>query len=209
MSRAPRVAALAVALAALAAGCGSANHHSAAPPPPTTRPAAPSTSTAVAGGGAVAPVTTTTVPPAAASPSLPPGSPELGSLGADNSKDDEGTTPVTTVVNPCSLVSGAEAAAILSAPVARPVEEPMGPTCVYRTTSGTATVTVSIQTLDVNQVRPLMQNVVVAAEAGHTTYCGNYGQPTLLAPLTRPSALEIVAPCPVAQQFAARALPRI
>lgn len=207
MRRAPRVAAVAVALAALASGCGSASHHSALPPSPTTRPAAPGTTTTTPAGAAA--VTTTTVPPAAASPSLPPGSPELGSLGADNSKDDEGTTPVTTVVNPCSLVSGAEAAAILSAPVARPVEEPMGPTCVYRTTSGTATVTVSIQTLDVNQVRPLMQDVVVAAEAGHTTYCGNYGQPTLLAPLTRPSALEIVAPCPVAQQFAARALPRI
>jgi hypothetical protein len=164
----------------------------------------------------------------------PPGSPDNPMVGkltqethagptseADVSKDGKSEAPgyqkllerqtkrPRSQFTPCNLVSQAQARAILGAPIQAPLEAPQGPTCIYRTRSGSSFVTVAVQSLDLARVKRQLRGQRRIAVSGRTAYCGVYGQPMLYAALADGRVLSIGARCKVARLFANRAVQQL
>lgn len=111
--------------------------------------------------------------------------------------------------SPCSLVTRAEAAAILRTDVATPFEAPQGPTCIYKGRGGSPFVTVAVQELDFAQVERQLRKRQRVDVAGRTGWCGSYGRETLYVPLGERRVLSISSRCDQAQKLAERAIPRL
>jgi hypothetical protein len=127
------------------------------------------------------------------------------------SVDDEVNSSGAKTLNPCTLVTRQEAQTIVGKPVGKPVDAPQGPTCVYSVQGAKAPVTLAVQALHFSTVKPQsqLQDRITLSIAGHSAYCGVAGTPTLIVPLSAGRFLSVVAPCPIAASFAAKALGRI
>jgi hypothetical protein len=110
---------------------------------------------------------------------------------------------------PCNLVSRAQASSILSGPVMAPVEAPQGPTCIYRSRSGKAFITLAVLKMDLGRLKRQMHKPHAVGVAHRSGFCGTYGQPMLYVGLPHNRVLSIAAPCRVAKQFATRAVARL
>ncbi len=111
--------------------------------------------------------------------------------------------------NPCSLVPEAAARAAVGGLAAAPVEALQGPTCIYRPARDSSYVTLTVQTLDLTQVRSRMHRLTRISVGGRAAYCGIYGRETTFVPLTGGRVLTITATCAVGRRLAALALPRL
>jgi hypothetical protein len=108
---------------------------------------------------------------------------------------------------PCNLVTPAQATAILGSAIRPPIEAPQGPTCIYRTETGKAFITLAVQTTSFKLLRKQIRQPKKVTVGGRTGYCGVYGQPMLYVPLADGRrVLSVSAPCGAATQFATRAL---
>jgi hypothetical protein len=108
---------------------------------------------------------------------------------------------------PCSLVSRAQAQAIVGGQITKPLEAPLGPTCIYR--YGKHQVTLAVQPVDLKTLKRGLakpQSVTVAKRDG---VCGSKTRQALYLGVARGYVLSVGAPCPIAKQFAARALKTI
>jgi hypothetical protein len=110
---------------------------------------------------------------------------------------------------PCNLVSEGEAQAIFGSATEAPLEAQQGPTCVYRTRSGNGFVTIAVQPLRFEQVRPLLRQPRRVAVSDRVAYCGQHGQAMLYMPLAGSRVLSVAGPCAVATRFAAKAVERL
>jgi hypothetical protein len=110
---------------------------------------------------------------------------------------------------PCNLVTSAQARAIFGGPIEQPFEAPQGPTCIYRSQDGESFVTLAVQSLDFDQLKPKLQQRRRVDASDRTAYCGHFGQEMLYVPLARRSVLSVAAPCSLARQFAAKAVQRL
>jgi hypothetical protein len=107
---------------------------------------------------------------------------------------------------PCNLVTPAQARAIVRAPILDPVEAPQGPTCIYRTRNGKSFVSVAVQAVDFDRLKPRLHLRQRIAVTGRTAYCGTYGQPMLYVPLSGGRVLSVAAHCAIAKKFASAAV---
>jgi hypothetical protein len=125
--------------------------------------------------------------------------------------DDEVNASGAKTINPCTLVSRAEAQAILGKPVGQPVSAPQGPTCIYKPQGKTPVVTLAVESLHFSTTKPQAQlrDRMSVTVSGHTAYCGVAGDPTMILPLPAGRFLDVTAPCPLAAAFAAKALSHI
>lgn len=139
--------------------------------------------------------------------------PQHGTGGAEINDDNPGHADVgnqaATGHNPCTLVSRAQAQAILSTAIDSPVEAPLGPTCIYRPAGGSSLITMTVESADFTTISTHIRHRTQLAVGGHTAYCGTYGQPTVFVPLASGRVLTITASCTVGTKFAATALPRL
>lgn len=174
--------------------------------PDGTQAAAPGKTTK--GGGKSA---GTSQAPARLNEAQAPASGQSAKIGepAYQSLVDKQTKHPQTRFSPCNLVTADQAQAVLGARMQMPIEAPQGPTCIYRTQTGKSLVGVSVQTIDFNQVKPLMRQRHSISVASHSGVCGTYGQSMLYVPLSRGRVLSISAPCDIAKGFAVRALPHL
>jgi hypothetical protein len=119
--------------------------------------------------------------------------------------------PATTPkpLNPCRLVSRAEAGSIAGRTVTASIEAPLGPTCVYQFSAPKSNITLTIESMSFSQVTHQMQKRTAVTVAGHRAVCGQLGAGMLFAPLSGGRVLNVTAPCSVAQRFAALALSRL
>jgi hypothetical protein len=130
---------------------------------------------------------------------------------APGTDDDEVNATGAKTVNPCALVSRAEAQTIIGKPVANAVEAPQGPTCVYSPAGAKSLITLAVQSAHFSKIQPQSQlrDRISVKVHGHTAYCGVVGTPTMIVPLPAGRYLSVTAPCPIAASFAAKALSRI
>jgi hypothetical protein len=112
-------------------------------------------------------------------------------------------------LNPCKLVSLAEARAIVRSEIAAQTEAPLGPTCIYRAASAKRTVTMAIEAMPLPQAVRSMRGRTAVSVRGHNAYCGKLGAPMLFARVGDSQVLNVTAPCEVAMRFAALALARL
>lgn len=113
-------------------------------------------------------------------------------------------------LNPCHLVDAQQAGRILRSSHVEVQTAPQGPTCIY-TPSGrpTAAVTVVIEPTTAAELARHGRLVGRLTLASRRAYCVKYGAAVLYAQLPDGSAMAVSAPCAIAAQFAALALPRL
>jgi len=130
--------------------------------------------------------------------------------GVTSAPSDEVNATGAKKVDPCTLVTRAEAQAIVGKQVGAPVEAPQGPTCIYRPAGGRSFITLAVESLAFSKVLPQSQlrDRISLTIAGHSAYCGNAGGQQLVVPLSNSKFLVVSAPCPIAAEFAKRALGR-
>jgi hypothetical protein len=114
-----------------------------------------------------------------------------------------------TRFTPCNLVSKGEAQAIFGSATEAPLEARQGPTCIYRTRSGKGFVTIAVQPLRFEQVRPQLRQPRQVAVSDRVAWCGQHGQAMLYMPLPGSRVLSVAGPCAVATRFAAKAAERL
>jgi hypothetical protein len=132
-----------------------------------------------------------------------------GNADAPAHDSDTDVRPAGAPRNPCTLVSSAQAQAILGTPVETPTEAPLGPTCIYRAAGAHSFVTVAVEAVDLATVSAHLRNRTQLAVGDRTAYCGTYGQPTVFVPLASGRVLAVTASCAVGAKFAATALPQL
>jgi hypothetical protein len=111
--------------------------------------------------------------------------------------------------NPCIFLTAAQARAIIGSPIVSEVEAPLGPTCIVTIRGRREPITIAVEAVKIKQLAKEMRQPRPVTVAGHAAYCGTLGQPTLDVSLAGGKVLNITAPCVVAEQIAARALPHI
>ncbi len=112
--------------------------------------------------------------------------------------------------NPCTLVTAAEAQAIVHAPVLRQTEASQGPTCLLELKGGPRSITLAVQAVNVSrEIAQMEKKPTQLSIGGHKAYCGTLGSQLLFVELGGGRVLQVAAPCGTAQALATKALPRI
>jgi hypothetical protein len=114
-----------------------------------------------------------------------------------------------SVLSPCTLVTRSEARAILGRPIAGLKKAQQGPTCIYRQQGSKRLVTVALQHLELSAAQQRGKQVVRVNLRGHKGYCLKQGTLMMLVPLRDGQVLNVSAACPIAAQFASKALARL
>jgi hypothetical protein len=122
---------------------------------------------------------------------------------------DRGVRTAAGQLNPCTLVTQAQAQAILGRPIETPQEAPQGPTCIYQPHGLKDAITLTVESIDFAKIKPQIRHGARVEVRNHPAYCGDYGQPTTLVPLPGGRVLSVTAPCALSTRFAAAALPRL
>jgi len=125
-----------------------------------------------------------------------------------HSNDDLSATGAEPL-NPCALVTLAEARRITGGALTRRVEAPLGPTCIYSGSGRAGAVTLAIESESLIQVTGHMRARWRLVVSGRRSVCGRLGTPMLLVALNRYQLLNVTAPCAVAERFAALAVGRL
>ncbi len=116
----------------------------------------------------------------------------------------------TAPQNPCTLVTRSEVEAVLHVRVSREIEAPLGPTCVFQVKGDKQSITIAVEVVDVSRELAQMKSKPTELNIQrHAAYCGVLGNSVLLVELRGGRALEVSAPCAVAEALAAKALPRV
>jgi hypothetical protein len=140
--------------------------------------------------------------------------PTRGTGGSEINDDnpgraDSGNGSQPGQLNPCTLVSKAQAQAIIGHQIEAPQEAPLGPTCIYQPVGAKSFVTITLEAIDFAKLEPELRDRKQLDVGGHAAYCGDYGQPTTFVPMGRGRVLSITAPCSVGARFAGEAVPRV
>jgi hypothetical protein len=124
---------------------------------------------------------------------------------AKNEQRGTGVAPL----NPCSLVTRAEAGAILGRPIVGLHQAPQGPTCIYEPRRAKGLVTMAIELTPFDPKKQPAGNVTRVMLRGHNAYCVKDHGLAVLVPLAAGHVLRVAAPCPIASGFASKALARL
>jgi hypothetical protein len=126
--------------------------------------------------------------------------------GHDSEPGGSGAVPQ---VRPCTLVNAGEAQAIIGKPIARAVEAPQGPTCIYVPRGRGREVTLAVGPMSFRQARAQLSSAIALKIGGHGAVCGAIGTPVTLVPLSLGRVMTVSAPCPIAASIAKQALTRL
>jgi len=110
---------------------------------------------------------------------------------------------------PCDLVPSEKVRSIVGAPVGKPTEAPQGPTCIYRSRSGKAYLTVAVERLSGQALKAQIKGIPAINVSGRKGYCRSPDRMALYVPLEGGRVLTVGAPCSRARAFAVTALPRL
>lgn len=124
---------------------------------------------------------------------------------ARNEQRGTGVAPL----NPCTLVTRAEAGAILGERIVGLHQAPQGPTCIYEPRKAKSLVTMAIQLTAFDPKKQPARNVTRVMLRGHKAYCVKDHGLAMLVPLAAGHVLRVAAPCPIASGFASKALARL
>jgi hypothetical protein len=112
-------------------------------------------------------------------------------------------------LNPCTLVTRTEAAAILGQRIVGLHQAPQGPTCIYEPRKAKSLVTMAVQLTAFDPKKQPARNVTRVTLRGHKAYCVKDHGLAMLVPLAAGHVLRVAAPCPIAAGFASKALARL
>jgi hypothetical protein len=90
-----------------------------------------------------------------------------------------------------------------------PSRATQGPTCIYRSVTGTRFVTLAVQRASLRSLRAQIRHPRRVGIARLTGYCGTLGRPILYVGVTKGRVVSVSAPCALAAHFAAIAVARL
>lgn len=134
--------------------------------------------------------------------SLPTASPAAGGPSAVT------PPPQARPLDPCSLVTNAQAESIVGVPLVSTREAPLGPTCIFAF-KRRPTVMITIEFMDFSSTIREMKGATREPIGGFHAECGSLGGQMLYVSLSERRVLSVTASCPVARGFAVRALARL
>lgn len=109
--------------------------------------------------------------------------------------------------SPCTLVSKAQARAIVGYQITDLVEAPQGPTCIYQGKQPQAGfVTLAVQPQPFAALKKAMRRREAVDVGAKAAYCGMSGRPLLVAAVGQGRVLSVAAPCKIAKRFAKTAI---
>jgi hypothetical protein len=170
-----------------------------APPAGTT--AAKATATAKASSGAYKGPKVATRPD-------PVSSTRHAAKARQRAKNEQRGTGVKPL-NPCTLVTRAEAGKIVGRPIVALHQASQGPTCVYQARETKSLITMAVQLAPFNPKKQRAQDVTRVTLRGHKAYCVKGHDLAMFVPLATGYVLNVTAPCPIAAGFASKALARL
>jgi len=112
-------------------------------------------------------------------------------------------------LNPCTLVTAAQAESITGASAVGIVEAPSGPTCIYTPrgpAAGRSEITLTVEPVKFSVAISHLAARTASTIEGMQADCGTLGRPTMFVRLPKGAVLLITAPCAQARRFAADAL---
>jgi hypothetical protein len=110
-------------------------------------------------------------------------------------------------LNPCALVTTSEAQAIAGGPVARQVQAPLGPTCIYTFRGSKEQITIAVQTPGLDGAGHVIKGP--RGLPSGTPHCPTLATTALTVALPSGKVLHVTAPCPLARPIAVKALSRL
>jgi hypothetical protein len=216
------IALLALALTPALAACGGSSSHGTttsaaeqpsgqltAPSSSLDQSAAPAsaTTTKSAGSGTAAAGSAHKGPKVTSRPD-PVSSKSHVAKGRHRARNEQRGTGIAPL-NPCTLVTRAEAGKIVGQPIVGLRQAPQGPTCVYRARKTKSLITMAIQLMPFDPKKQRATDVTRVTLRGHKAYCVKRGSLAMLVPLAAGHVLNVTAPCPIAAGFASKALARL
>lgn len=114
----------------------------------------------------------------------------------------------STAVDPCRLVSSAEASEILGDDVDATVGM-QGPTCIYAPRGKGPQMTLVVERTSLAGLRHQAATATRMPVGGDSGWCLQYGSTSVVTQLPDGSVLHVTGPCNLAARFAGRALSRI
>jgi hypothetical protein len=113
-------------------------------------------------------------------------------------------------VNPCSLVTGKQAAKIVGASLSSQHEAPLGPTCIYAFKHHSAVITLALENESLAKASVTLRKPTHYTIRKRAALCGSVGgRANLFAAVSASRTLNVSASCSVARQFASVALGRL
>jgi hypothetical protein len=106
-------------------------------------------------------------------------------------------------------VTLSEARSITGGTILGRAEAPLGPTCIYKYRGTPGEVTVAVEPLKLAQATHQLASRRGVVVNGRKGFCGSLGTQRLFVQLPANQTLSVVAPCGVAQRFAAAAVSRL
>jgi len=127
----------------------------------------------------------------------------------ENGPNDEFNATGAKPVNPCKLVTRADARAIVGRPIVRAWQAPQGPTCIYQVRGAKSYITLALQKTNFAAVKKHARTLSQATVRGRATSCLKLGTTMTVARLSGGREIQITASCPIGKRFASRALTRL
>jgi hypothetical protein len=126
-------------------------------------------------------------------------------------KDAEETTPSSErIINPCAVVTQAEAQAALGTRLLKPIKAPLGPTCIFQAPNHQTFASVAVVARPFAQLPSQDKTLRKFAGVKESAYCGGPTRSTsLFVRVAADEVLQISAPCQTAAKMAPYALARL
>jgi hypothetical protein len=216
------LALLAVALTAALSACGGSSSGGStkataeqptgqltAPASSLDQPTAPANAApSTAAGSAKAPNRASHNGPKVATQPDPVRSKNHTAKGRHRAKNEQRGTGIDPL-DPCTLVTRAEARKIVGQSIIGVRRAPQGPTCIYQARKAKSLVTMAIQLMPFDPKKQRANAVTRVTLRGHKAYCVKGHGLAMLVPLAAGHVLRVAAPCPIASGFASKALARL
>jgi hypothetical protein len=129
--------------------------------------------------------------------------------GTEDGPNDEFNASGAKPVNPCKLVTRAEARAIVGRPIVRAWQAPQGPTCIYQVRGAKSYVTLALQKTNFAAVRKHARTLSHGTVRGRPTSCLKLGTTMTVTRLSGGREIQITASCAIGKRFASKALTRL
>jgi hypothetical protein len=134
--------------------------------------------------------------------------PQRARLTEDGPSDEFNATGAKPV-NPCKLVTRADARAIVGRPIVKAWRAPQGPTCIYQVRGAKSYITLALQKTKFAAVKKHARTLSHATVRGRATSCLKLGTTMTVARLSGGREIQITASCPIGKRFASKALTRL
>jgi hypothetical protein len=126
-----------------------------------------------------------------------------------NQPDDDQSSTGAKGLNPCTLVSHAQAQTATGTALHEGIEAPLGPTCIFRPRGAGAEITLALELAKLGQASQALHAPRRFTIEGRAAFCAQGPQHTLVLSVRPGQVLTVTAPCKAAVRLASIVVGRL